>query len=159
MKKSILPILLLITSLVGCASKHHDEPVTPSEDIPVTPSDDVIPSDDRTPDQKYETKELNIYHEKDAVYKKISLRFYEEIEGVPYISVSHYFKEFFNTNLVVSLEGHIHSYSKSASGTSYLKFNAEEDTFSSNGLYSFSSHPDFKETVATLSKILRCSIA
>ena len=92
----------------------------------------------------YKDKEVNLYRKAGVVDKKISLRFFDEQPNVPYIAVSDYFKEFFNTTLQEKKDGN--SWVFSLSSKSYIGFNSETQTFFSKGLRSFNSHPDFKES-------------
>ena len=92
----------------------------------------------------YKDKEVNLYREAGVVDKKISLRFFDEQPNVPYIAVSDYFKEFFNTTLQEKKDGN--SWVFSLSKDSYIGFNSELQTFFSKGLRAFNNHPDFIES-------------
>ena len=145
MKKSGIFTILISTLLVtGCSvqdlmfwkkwSKRTDDKVQPQ------------PEPEPQASEKYLTRELNVYRETDIVDKKMSFRFYEGMDHVPYIAVSDYFKEFFNTQLVVSKKEHTYSYKRAANANEYFGFDAEQDLFMSNGLSSFANHPDFKSS-------------
>ena len=64
--------------------------------------------------------------------------------NVPYISVSKYYDEFFNTRLVVSKNGSVYTYKNRGFTRFYFGFDTEQDLFFSNFLPAFNSHPDFK---------------
>lgn len=116
---AIIPTLLL----VGCNKK------TSSSSEPEPP---VV---------NYVDKEVDFYREKDTPDKKFSLRFYNELPNVPYVSVSAYFKEFFKRELHLDKQGFTYYYINA--NNDYLGFDTEHNEFICNGLQSFSSHPDF----------------
>ena len=98
--------------------------------------------------KNYQEKDINIYRERNVVDKTIPLRFYNSTPNVPYISVSEYFKEFFSTKLTVKNKDGYHYFIR-ANGK-YLGFDAKNDIFMSNGLYTFNSHPYFKSSTGQI---------
>ena len=125
MKKKVVVYLLTATVLlVGCKKKNQ---------TPETAQDYVL-------------RNVNIYREKNKVDKTMPIRFYNDMPNVPYVSVSEYYKEFFNTGLKVSKSGHTYTYKKSQQTVNYIAFDAEQDLFISNNLRPFNDHPDFKVT-------------
>ena len=127
MKNKRLTVFLTTTLLlVGCSSSNSGD----------SSSEDLTP---------FTSKEVGIYRNPDVVDKNITLRFYEEMPNVPYISVSKYFKEFFNTEMQVKKDGHTYKYSKQYLGGYVLGFDTKQDLFFSNNLAAFNSHPDFKQ--------------
>ena len=105
-------------------------------------------------DKDYEDKEIYVIREMKVEEgeekaspvrnKTMTLRFYDEAPNVPYVKVSSYFKEFFNTNFNVKKSGDNYRYGYN--NEHYISFNANEDLFSSLGLRAFNSHPDFKSS-------------
>ena len=98
----------------------------------------------------FKTRNVAVRRKANEIDKTISLRFYEGMEHVPYIAVSTYYKEFFNTDLVVEQKSHTYSYKKKKSLEDYLAFDAEQDLFMSNNIDNFHNHPDFKEATGKL---------
>ena len=80
--------------------------------------------------------------------RTISLRFYDDMPNVPYVKVSTYFKEFFNTTFKAVKNGDTYKYGYSNGHN--ISFNAKDDLFSSIGLRSFNGHPDFKSSTGKL---------
>ena len=143
-KRSLLLVTLLPILLSGCfldkifgggdekGPSNHSEPEEQS----------VIETED------YVQKSVNVYRRKEVVDKKVPIRFYKVQINIPYISVSEYFYEFFNTRLTKSVIDHKYTYTNSFEGT--LTFDVKNSTFSSIGLSSFSNHPDFIENNSKL---------
>lgn len=159
MKNKFIPIVIASFLLTGCTSPFtwvknlFSKKAPDSSNVePGEKDNDHKPQPEPQPEEteKFSTKELNIYKEKDTVSKKISLRFYEGMENVPYIAVSEYFKEFFNTTLVVEQNKHTYSYKKNANSTSFFAFDTELDLFMSNNISNFENHPDFKTTTGKI---------
>ena len=95
-------------------------------------------------ESNYVDKSVNIYRKPNVVSKSISLRFYASHPHVPYISVSEYFKEFYNENLFLMQSGSNYKYMLGPSH--YLGFNAKQNHFNTKGLYTFNNHPDYKSS-------------
>ena len=101
-----------------------------------------------TPMPEYIDRNVNIYRKKSVVDKQISLRYFSTMPSVPYISVSAFFNEFFNTELERSVDkrevnGFTYNYLNPYNAC--LSFDIKNQTLASNKLDSFNSHPDFKE--------------
>ena len=146
MKKNVLTLALASTLLVGCSNplewfkkKGNNcncdslEPCEKEESKPQST-------------ESFTERELNIYRKKDVVDKTMKFRFYEGMENVPYVSVSSYYKEFFNTKLKVTRKNHTYFYKYSEKSSNFLGFDAENDLLISNSLSSFTNHPDFKSS-------------
>lgn len=89
----------------------------------------------------YLEREVNVYRQPDEPSEKLSLRFYEEIPSVPYISAKEYFKKFFATDIASTTTGHDHKYYKTFNN--YIGFDIEHNFFYSKGLELFNEHPNF----------------
>ena len=148
MKKKVITLILASALLTGCTNPIKNLFKKKDCNCPT-----VEPGENQESQQfsdSYSTRELNIYRQKDVVDKTMPFRFYQGMDHVPYVSVSAYFKEFFNTQLVVSKENHTYKYSHSKEDTRYFGFDAENDLFMSNSLESFASHPDFKSSTGKI---------
>ena len=135
---SLLPILLsgcFLDKIFGGGEKGPSNNTEPEEQA-------VIETED------YVQKSVNVYRRKEVVDKKVPIRFYKLHINIPYISVSDYFIEFFNTRLTKSVIEHKYTYINSFEGT--LTFDVKNSTFSSTSLSSFSNHPDFIENNSKL---------
>lgn len=97
---------------------------------------------------QYKDKKVNLYREAGKIDKKISLRFYEKTPNVPYISVDHYFKEFFDTVLYRTRNEYTFSYLKASNV--YIAFDSKKNIFSNKNLNIFDSHPDFKSNTGEI---------
>ena len=118
---SIIPLLLL----ASCAEEGKDDGGNATAPFP-----------------SYKEKSIDVYRKKDIVDKSIKVRFFDTLPHVPYIGVGEYFEEFFNTKLEQKKQGYTYYFSNK--GESYLAFDALNNTFTTNDLYSFNDHPDFK---------------
>lgn len=106
--------------------------------------------------ESYKDKDINIIRKMEkkegeekstpVIDKTISIRFYDSTPNVPYIDVSSYFKEFFNTTL--KKEKNNNSYKYSLEGGEYIEFDSQKDLFSSYCLRAFNDHPDFKTSTS-----------
>ena len=148
MKKKTLPLLfasLLVigacTSTQSISSKQKDKSNSESLESSVYSSDTSIDG----PYFVHSETNINIYRDADKPDKTMKVRFYREMSHVPYVTVSTFFKEFFNTELVVSLDGSAHTYKKNTAASAYFGFDANKQTFFAYELADFNSHPDFKE--------------
>lgn len=143
-KRSLLLVSLLPILLSGCFLDKifgGDDEKGPSNNIEPE-EQSVIETED------YVQKSVNVYRRKEVVDKKVPIRFYKLHINIPYISVSDYFDEFFNTRLTKSVIDHKYTYKNSFEGT--LTFDVKNSTFSSTSLSSFSNHPDFMENNSKL---------
>ena len=131
MNKTRLLVLAIIPTLllVGCNKKTSSSSSEP-----------------QPPVVNYVDKEVDIYRTKDTPDKKISLRFYDELPNVPYVSVSAYFKEFFKREFHLDKQGLTYYYINA--NNDYLGFDTEHNELICNGLQSFSSHPDFPSSTS-----------
>ena len=89
-------------------------------------------------------REVDLYRAAGVVDKKISLRYYNDLPNVPYISVEAYFKEFFKRDFTIIKNNNTYTYALASNV--YLKFDLSSNTFSALGLQAFNSHPDFKQS-------------
>ena len=148
MKKKTLPLLftsLLVigacTSTQSISSKQKDKSSSDSLESSVYSSDSSIDG----PYYVYSETNINIYRDADKPDKTMRVRFYRDMSHVPYVTVTAFFKEFFNTELVVSLDGSAHTYKKNTAASAYFGFDANKQTFFAYELSEFNTHPDFKE--------------
>ena len=91
---------------------------------------------------KYVVKDINIYRKKEAIDKKIGLRFYNDNPNVPYVGVKEYFKEFYNTDFTFDKDSNTYVFKKA--NKEYIKLNTKDDILEVVGLDELSIHPDFK---------------
>ena len=97
----------------------------------------------------YIEKETTIYDKSaDETPRSITLRFYNELPNVPYVSVSKYFQEFFKTTLTLARDGSYYKYSNQ--NGDYLGFETKYDILRVQGITGFNSHPDYKESNSKL---------
>lgn len=97
------------------------------------------------------TKKVDVYRKAGEVEKQIRLKFFSDSPNVPYISVKQYFSEFFNTDVKLwrnSATGYAYLYQSRAG--EYMLFDIEKQVFTTNGVISFGSHPDFSTSTGKL---------
>ena len=145
MKNKVLPLLFATLLTLGACTSINQSSVEKSSSITDESSES---SSDKSIDGPYfvhSETDINIYRDADKADKTMKVRFYREMPHVPYVTVTAFFKEFFNTDLEISVLNHNHTYMKNALATSYFGFDAEANTFFAYGLSDFNNHPDFKE--------------
>lgn len=88
----------------------------------------------------YKLKDVKIYRDNVAFDKTIGIRFYDDTPSIPYIGVKAYFKEFFKTELNLSIKGSIYTYAHPFGGS--IGFDAENGILYLRDMDAFESHPD-----------------
>lgn len=136
MRKTGFFSILIASLLISGCSKNKDKP-----------AEDSTPSPEPTP-ANYIDKDVNIYRKEGEVDKQMSLRFYNDLPNVPYVSPTAYIKEFFNTEIEGKKDGHSFKYEK-AEGT-YISFNTKDGLLFAKHLHSFDSHPDSIQSSSTI---------
>ena len=155
-KKGIVLSAVLFLTLCACLNSNQNQNKSSSveESSSSDPSSSGSSETSYTPSRDYVDKDVNIIRSMNAnktapiVDKKISLRFFNEMPSIPYIKVSKYFTEFFNTRLNRVKDGDTYKYSME--NGQYIAFNPKDDLFSSLGLLYFNEHPDFKSSTGKL---------
>lgn len=89
----------------------------------------------------YQTKDLNVYREKDVIDKTIPIRFYEEMPNVPYIGVKAYYKEFFAVDYTMEEQNGIYTFTNDESG-GYI-FDTRLDDVTIIDIETFNDSPEF----------------
>lgn len=86
----------------------------------------------------------------------VSLRFFGSTPNVPYIGVSQFFRHFFKTDVYMERKGPNYIYRHDENNPEYISFapgSENFNTFGTNGIESFNSHPD---VVSATSKTFIC---
>ena len=100
---------------------------------------------------KDEVRQLNVYRKPGEVDKQITVRFFKDSPNVPYISVSEYYKEFFDVSLKK-----VHNISTGfeymyiTNSNEYMSFSTNKHTFTTSGMTSFDNNPNYSSVKGKL---------
>ncbi len=87
--------------------------------------------------QKYVTKDINVYRNKGVVDKTFPVRFYEETPNIPYVEFNSYYKEFFGTEYNLTRDNDLYTYSSSTGD--YITIDTKNDIMYSKDIDFLSS--------------------
>ena len=98
-----------------------------------------------------DVRQLNVYRKPGVVDKTITVRFFKDSPNVPYISVSNYYKEFFDTSLTKMYglkTGYEYMYITKSN--EFISFSTKNHTFSTAGLTTFDNNPNYSTSKGKL---------
>ena len=100
---------------------------------------------------KDNVRQINVYRQKGVVDKKINIRFFKDCPNVPYISVTDFYKEFFDTE-VTKMYGFKtgFDYFYLSPAKEFLCFSTNFDTLQTTGFSSFDNNPNYSTSTGQL---------